>query len=110
MSLVAGFEIQPLPVVHMLLVKLSSTLFSVSFALPVHLILVLDGMGWCIGRSKRGCHWYMPPQWDPILSFSHMFVPKSAHAGGRCPPMGNPGSTTVVGGACLDLALLLTNG
>ena len=48
MSLVAGFEMQPLCVVYMLLVKLdflTSTLFSVSFASPVHLILVLDGTG-----------------------------------------------------------------
>ena len=64
MSLVTGFEIQPLYIVYLLLVKLdflTSTLFSAGFALPVHLILVLDGTG-------------------------------------------------VVGGACLDLALLLMNG
>ena len=36
-----------------------------------------------------------------ILSFSHTFLPKSAHIGGpyppngSMPPMGNPGSTTV---------------
>ena len=35
------------------------------------------------------------PQQDPMLSFSHMFLPKSTHIGGRCPPpMGNPGSAT----------------
>ena len=40
---------------------------------------------------------------DPILSFSHTFLPKSACIGGLCPPngstpppMGNPGSTTEV--------------
>ena len=27
-----------------------------------------------------------PPQWDPILSFLHMFPPKSTRVGGRCPP------------------------
>ena len=42
------------------------------------------------------------PPWDPILSFSHTFSPKSAHVGGphpplmgAHPPMGNPGSATV---------------
>ena len=46
-----------------------------------------------------------PPQQDPILLFSHMFLPKSTHIRGQCPPtaqhpppMGNPGSTTVNGG------------
>ena len=29
---------------------------------------------------------HAPPQQDPILSFSHMFLPKSTHVGGRCPP------------------------
>ena len=43
-----------------------------------------------------------PPQQDPILSFSHTFLPKSTHVGGRCPPRlgapptGNPGSATVI--------------
>ena len=32
------------------------------------------------------------PQRDPILSFSHTFLPKSTHVEGRRPPMGNPGS------------------
>ena len=36
-----------------------------------------------------------PPQWDPILSFLHVYLPKSAHVGGRRPPPGNPGSTAV---------------
>ena len=27
-----------------------------------------------------------PPQQDPILLFSHMFLPKSAHIGGQRPP------------------------
>ena len=40
------------------------------------------------------------PQQDPILSFSHTFLPKSTHIGGWyppmawCPPTGNPESTT----------------
>ena len=40
------------------------------------------------------------PQWDPILSFLHTFLPKIIHVRGRfpptgqCPAMGNPGSTT----------------
>ena len=44
-----------------------------------------------------------PPQQDPILSFLHMFLPKSTHVGGRrppqrlgAPPTGNPGSATVL--------------
>ena len=39
-----------------------------------------------------------PPQQDQILSFSHTFLPKSAHVGGRrpLPPAGNPGSATEV--------------
>ena len=56
-----------------------------------------------IGRS-RGCSWCMPPQQDPILSFLHTFLPKSAHIGGwhpppmaRHPPTGNPGSAPVPG-------------
>ena len=35
-----------------------------------------------------------PPQRDPILSFSHMFLPKSTHVGSWRPPTGNPGSAT----------------
>ena len=27
-----------------------------------------------------------PPQWDPILVFSHLFLLKSAHIRGQCPP------------------------
>ena len=40
-----------------------------------------------IGGS-RGHHRHMPPphQQVPILSFSHTFLPKSAHIGGRHPP------------------------
>ena len=37
MSLLAGFEIQPLHVVYMLLDLLTSTLFGMSFDLAVHL-------------------------------------------------------------------------
>ena len=40
------------------------------------------------GRRRRA------PQQDPILSFLHMFSPKSTHIRGRSPPTGNPGSTT----------------
>ena len=42
----------------------------------------------------------LAPPWDPILSFSHSFSPKSTHAGGprpltdARPPTGNPGSAT----------------
>ena len=42
-----------------------------------------------------------PSPKDPILSFSHTFLPKSAHVRGWCPPMarrppqtGNPGTAT----------------
>ena len=55
MSLVAGFEIQPLCVVYMLLdLLLTSTLFRMSFALAVHLTLVLDGIvvGACLDLAK----------------------------------------------------------
>ena len=55
-----------------------------------------------IGRSRGG----MPgarPLWDPILSFLHTFLPKSAHVRGprpplwvHAPPTGNPGSATVL--------------
>ena len=44
-----------------------------------------------------GGHWRMPPpQQDPILLFSHTFLPKSANVGGRRPPppTGNRGSAT----------------
>ena len=41
------------------------------------------------------------PLWDPILSFSHTFSPKSTRIRGSCPlqqvhapPTGNPGSAT----------------
>ena len=37
-----------------------------------------------------------PPQQDPFLSFSHMFLPKSVCVGGRRPPTGNPGSATAL--------------
>ena len=50
--------------------------------------------------ESRGCHRHSP-QWDPILSFLHTFLPKSARVGGLChppmawrPPTGNTGSTT----------------
>ena len=63
-----------------------------------------------LGSSHCTKHWRIyiqkfpahapPPLWDPILSFSHTFSPKSAHVGGPqpCPqmgphpPLGNPGS------------------
>ena len=43
-----------------------------------------------------------PPQQDPFLLFSHTFSPKSVRIGGQhppngsAPPMGNPGSATVI--------------
>ena len=50
------------------------------------------------GRRRRAPP---PPQQDSILSFSHMFSPKSTHIGGWRPPnssvpppTGNPGSAT----------------
>ena len=51
---------------------------------------------WGRGRARR------TPPWDPILSFSHTFSPKSTHIRGRRSltgsrsPMGNPGSATDV--------------
>ena len=36
------------------------------------------------------------PQRDPILSFSHMFLPKSPCVGSRRPPTGNPGSVSAL--------------
>ena len=62
-----------------------------------------------LGGMPGTCH----PLWDPILSFSHTFSPKSACVGGPCPPngctpppMGNPGSATAVH---LDLRLNTCN-
>ena len=62
-----------------------------------------------IGGSRGVCQVHIPP-WDPILSFSHTFLLKSACIGGPhplmgphapltgpCPPMGNPGSATANG-------------
>ena len=40
-----------------------------------------------IGGS-RGVPGARPPLWDPILSFSHTFLLKSAHVGGPRPPNG----------------------
>ena len=65
---------------------------------------------WCPPGSANACHWWIQgappacaPQQNPILSFLHMFSPKSTHIRGRHPPMarrppppptGNPGSAT----------------
>ena len=54
-------------------------------AIRIFVILVI-----ILGGSNRAS----PPKWDPILSFSHTFSPKSARVGGRCPPTGNLGSAT----------------
>ena len=54
-----------------------------------------------IGWSGRGVPDTRPPPlpWDPILSFFHTFLAKSACVGGpRPPPTGNPGSVTVANG------------
>ena len=47
---------------------------------PSSTVTALADLG---GRARR-----TPPPWDPILSFSHTFSPKSAHVGGPGPPMG----------------------
>ena len=36
------------------------------------------------------------PLWDPILSFSHTFLPKVPVSEVHAPPTGNPGSATVI--------------
>ena len=36
--------------------------------------------------GTAGMHPPPPPQQDPILSFSHMFLPKITHVRGWCPP------------------------
>ena len=36
-----------------------------------------------------GVHGARPSLWDPILSFSHKCLVKSAHIGGPCPPNGS---------------------
>ena len=43
------------------------------------------------GGGVPGAH---HPLWDPILSFSHTFSPKSTRIGGPRLPTGNPGSAT----------------
>ena len=56
--------------------------------LLAHTILAF-GRG--IGRSRGCCRHVPPPQQDPILSFSHIFLLKSAHVGGRRPQrLGTP--------------------
>ena len=53
-----------------------------------------------LADPRGGALLVLDPQQDPILLFSHTFLPKSAHIGGQapqtaqCPPMGNPGSPT----------------
>ena len=55
-----------------------------------------------LADPRGGHHQHAPPQRDPILSFSYMFLPKSARIGGwhpsqrlsAPPPTGNPGSVT----------------
>ena len=44
---------------------------------------------YCIGGSRGRCAGRTPPLWDPILSFSHTFLSKSAHVGGPHPPNGS---------------------
>ena len=58
-----------------------------------HFASVLFIISKVIGGSRGVCLVHTPP-WDPILSFSHTFSPKSAHVGGPRPPTGNPGSAT----------------
>ena len=40
----------------------------------------------CIGGSRGAAGASLLPQQDPILSFSHVFLPKSAPVGGQRPP------------------------
>ena len=40
-----------------------------------------------IGGSRGACPAQAPPPWDPILSFSHTFSPKSAHVRGPRPTL-----------------------
>ena len=66
-----------------------------------------------IGGSRRGVLGARP-LWDPILLFSHTFLPKSAHIRGPCPPngcmppTGNPGSTTA--GCTISINIKIING
>ena len=53
----------------------------------------LEGKYYCITIYLYNTHWRIqgappapPPQQDQFLSFSHMFLPKSIHIGGRRPP------------------------
>ena len=59
------------------------TLLSLAGLTPLKSLLTL-----CIniGRSRGACPAHAS-LWDPILSFSHTFSPKSAHIGGACPPL-----------------------
>ena len=42
-----------------------------------------------IGGSRGAC-WVHTPLWDPILLFSHTFLPKRTCIGGPCPPLTGP--------------------
>ena len=69
---------------------INTTLDKMHYRLKDATGLLLDGtyhVNHIIGRS-RGCAGCTAPLWDPILSFSHTFSPKSAHVGGPCPPNG----------------------
>ena len=54
-----------------------------------------------IGRCRGRRQHEPPPQWDPILSFSHMFPLKMVRVRGWRTPIGNPESAT-------ELCVLLT--
>ena len=63
-------------------------------------LIEVQARHWQIQGAPLVC---APPQQDPILSFLHMFLPKSAHIGQCPPPMGNPGSATAQTASLLDI-------
>ena len=77
----------------------------VHFSIDVAYYYVYD---MCSGGSRGA----LPSQLDQILSFPHMFKPKSARVGGRsppkrigAPPTGNPGSAADVPSNIPDMFL-----
>ena len=71
--------------------------------IPIDRMLKSRALGTDHWQIQGERHRHAPsPQQDPILSFLHMFLPKSTCVGDQCPPpnrpapppMGNPGSAT----------------